>query len=160
MWRPCGYSPVHSLTGPNHLLLTRGATICVPRMHPHLQVNWVLQLAMFLCIGDPNVMDHWPRWRPAASPGPMSRGDNWCDHTSLTYPGSIPLAAGPSSLQHTDWSEPLSICWGGALWRPCSYRFIYIQSHWSSGSTVCFPCRRAADYVLGKHQHNRTRFSC
>ncbi len=35
-----------------------GAMVHVPGMHPHLQWNQVLLLAMFCDIGDPDMIDH------------------------------------------------------------------------------------------------------
>jgi hypothetical protein len=120
MWRPCSYSPIHSLTGLNHLLLTRGATICVPGMHPHLQVNRVLLLAMSLCIGDPNGLAGGPPLHPA--PCPMVT-TNVITHHLLT-PVPFPWLQVPPPCNILTGQSPCQFV-GGGLWRPCSYRFIH-----------------------------------
>jgi hypothetical protein len=89
----------------NRLLLPGGSGSCTGDA-PTLTMDRVLLLAMSYYIGDPDVINHWTHCRPNSSPGSVPHGDNWCDYTLLAYPGSILLAADPSSFsQHTDQSR-------------------------------------------------------
>ena len=76
----------------------------------------ILLLAMSRYIGDPDVIDHWPRLkRPSPEPSQGPRADNVIiplDLTQLSCPGFV-LAAGPPSGFTTDGVG----CWGGALCR-------------------------------------------
>jgi hypothetical protein len=47
LWRPCSFTPIHSLTGPvgqPFASCLEGPTVCVPGMHPHLRWNLFLRL--------------------------------------------------------------------------------------------------------------------
>jgi hypothetical protein len=60
-WRPCSFTPIHSLTGPVSQSFAShvgggGAKVPVLGMHPGLQWNRVLLLAMPRYIGDLNVI--------------------------------------------------------------------------------------------------------
>jgi hypothetical protein len=47
------------------------------------------------------------------------------DHTYLLRFHSTPCRSSSSSSQHSDRLEPWSSCWGGALWRPCTFTPIH-----------------------------------
>jgi hypothetical protein len=49
----------------------KGAAVRVPGMHPHLQWNQIILLAMPRYIGDQDVVDHWPRTRLRAKNGKL-----------------------------------------------------------------------------------------
>jgi hypothetical protein len=54
-WRPCSFTPIHSLNGPVGQLFAShlGGQRFMSQACPHLQWNWVLLLAMSGYIGDP-----------------------------------------------------------------------------------------------------------
>jgi hypothetical protein len=61
--QPHSYTQSHWSSGSTICFLPRGAVVHVPGMHPHLQWNWVLLLAMSPYIGDLDVI-----WSLASSP--------------------------------------------------------------------------------------------
>jgi hypothetical protein len=95
-----------------------GSTVCFPLtraagcalvMHPHLQWNRVLLLAMSCYIGDPNIIDHLPCCRPDASLGRCADNvKNQCDLTMLLPRFHSAPCRSSSSSQHIDRSS----CWG------------------------------------------------
>jgi hypothetical protein len=128
-WRPCNFTPTHSLTGPvgqpfasrhgGHQCASQGCT----QTH---NGNGFLLLAMARYIGDPDVIYHWPH--------PRLRADNGKLHLALRRRCEKPAVIthylprfhstpcrSSSSLQHSDRLEPRSSCWRGALWRPSNF---------------------------------------
>jgi hypothetical protein len=103
-------------------------------MHPLLQWNLNLLLAMSPYIGEPNMIQTLASLPLVdASLGSMPtmwKADGFValhyvlctddvksqrDHTTHVFPRSIPLPCrSSSSLQHSDWLEPQSSCWEGA----------------------------------------------
>ncbi len=69
LWRPCNFTPIHSLTGPvdqpfasclgDQQFASRRCT------HSHNGTGFLL-LALSRYIGDPDMIDHWPRPRLCA----------------------------------------------------------------------------------------------
>ncbi len=133
--------------------------ICVPGMHPHLQVNWVLLLAMSLCIGDPTWWITGLTGGPPLHPAPchMVTTDVITHHLLIPVPFRSLQVPPPRNI--LTGQSPCQFAGGGSPMEALQLQ-VYTQSHWSSGSTVCFPLRGAAVCILGKHQHNRTGFSC
>ncbi len=114
----------------------RGAAVYVPGMHPHLQWNWVLLLAMSRYIGDPNMTpDH--RYDRSSLLASFDDHSYRLPKQCLPWFHSAPCKSSYSS-QHSDWSNPPVKLLGGI---PVEALQLHsnTQSHWSSGSTVCFP---------------------
>jgi hypothetical protein len=66
-----------------------------------------------------------------------------------------------STLQHSEWLEPRSSCLGGGGPVEALQLHTTTQSHWSSGSTICFSSRGSALRVLGIHKFTmELGFSC
>jgi hypothetical protein len=112
LWRACNLTAFkHSSTGPLvHPLASRREG---PGFHP-LGGTYVKLLALFHCIGDPDVIDHCGLICGGVCPEPsLGRHDDNViiplDLTQLFYPG-FPLAVGPPSGFTTDivgcWGEP------------------------------------------------------
>ncbi len=74
VWRPCNFTPIHGLTRPvGQLFATRlGGQQFMSRgcTHSHNGTGFLL-LAMSRYIGDPDVIDHWPRPRLRADNGKL-----------------------------------------------------------------------------------------
>jgi hypothetical protein len=143
----------HWSSGPAICFPPGGAVVCVPGMHSHFW-NWDSPVSDVL-------LHWWPQrdpWSPATI-GPLcSRFSPWPQPPAGLTSLLVPV---PFSLQATDYGDiPLESCRaythyegrGGALWSPC-ISHTTTQSHWSSGSTICFPLGWAAIRILGMHPH-------
>ncbi len=160
LWRPCNYSNTQSHTGPvGQLFVSRlggqrftsqgcthlhfwnwNSAVSVVLLHWWSQRDWSLALPWALCW-------HWEA--PLRFAPTMWKAS--CDHTLpspvLFYSLQVLL------LLATQWLlRARSSCWEGgegALQRPGNYS--NTQSHWSSGSIVCFPSNGSAVHVPGMH---------
>jgi hypothetical protein len=113
-----------------------GAAVRIPGMHPHLQWNWALLLAMSRYIADPNViLDHRLQLVLFARDLATILANICLSHV---LPSSIPLLAGPFPPCNTVKSSG-QIAGGSPV--EALHLHSNTQSHWSSGSTVCFPPR-------------------
>jgi hypothetical protein len=127
MWRACNLTAfTPCLTGPVDYPFASHHE--EPGFNPQgLCENGILLLVLSLYIGDPDVIDHcglvWAGLRPEPS---LDNVIIPLDLTQLFCPG-FTFAAGPPSGFTTTAVESLQ-----------SHR-IHTQSHWSSGSTLCFP---------------------
>ncbi len=163
-WRPCNFTPLHSLTGP----------VGQPLASSRLGSQWFTSRGCtnspdFSCqryIGDTSVIDHRPQPKLRTDNGKLHQAScRRCEKPAVITHCLLRFNSTPcrfsSSSQHSDRLEPRSSCWGGgALWRPCNFTPRHSENM-SSGSTVCFPSGGSAVHVLGMHKLTlKPDFSC
>jgi hypothetical protein len=75
LWRPCNFTPIHSLTGPVGQPFAPCLGVSGPRpgdAQTHNGTGFLL-LALSRYIGDPDVIDHWPRPGSTLTMGSFTR---------------------------------------------------------------------------------------
>ncbi len=98
MWRPCNFTPPHTLTGPvgQPFASCLGGQWFASRDAQTHNGTWVFLLALSRYIADPNMIDHLGSM-PTMGSFTKLRTDNvksqlW---SHIAFPSSIPLLAGP-----------------------------------------------------------------
>ncbi len=116
--------------------------------HSHHRTKFLL-LVLSRYIGDPNMIDHWPRPRPCADNGKLTRlhADDVKSQlrSHIAFPGSIYSLQVLLLLLTTQRPvrDPVKLLGGSPMEA--------LQFDWFSGSTVCFPSRGSTVHIPGMH---------
>ncbi len=152
----------HHWVGQLFAFRLRGAALCVLGMHPHLQLNLVLLLAMSRYIGDPDGIRSLPHSPFSGHFIRFCAADvksqrllplfSWCftrlwaddverqsDHASHAFPGSTPFLEVPPPPHNTVTGySPGQVARGGGGRVEALQLHSNSQSHWSNWSTIWY----------------------
>ncbi len=144
LWEPA--ISLHSYTQSHW---SSGSTLCFPSWGTQVQSpggvlmwNRDSPVSLSCYIGDPDVIDNcglvWGRLCTKLSLGwPAYNVIIPLDLTQLSCPG-FTLTTGPPA----GFTSDIVGCWGGSPVQSLQSHCIHTESHWSSGSTLCFPVMR------------------